>query len=194
MQKILDNQTYKLEEFINEVENADVYYEICQIGLRPKIYNCIKFDYQIITNKNENRIIKNVFSQFYTLYIFKKIEDYISIYENDIILQSKNKYIIQNLINTYSNQSFTLEKVKSKTYTLIIDFRNVGTDIIQYEKGQVTGTNILYFIFNVYNIHANSMFFYIYPIFVSWIEKNRIAINNVQLWKEFLSFNNLVGT
>lgn len=191
MGKLLACTIDKLIIFIKEQEAKNQYYELCALGLKPSLYRKLLFDYRVYEDNEQNRILKNDFQLFYIVFLFKKIEDYIKFYSNDLIESTRNKKIISQLIDTYSNYNIIVEKIKGKNYFIIIDYREIATIFLQFERNRKFGTNIYNLLLEVQYSQINSIFFYIFPIFLNWINANNISVTDVDSWQNFFTFNDL---
>lgn len=178
MKIVFNNQITKFEEFIKLSNNQD--FAIAAIGFLPKVCDNIKLDFKIMEDKDENRLLINSFQQFYIMYIFKKLEDYIKYF-------NYNSKANQNLYNTYIDFNFIFQKSKASTsYNLLVDYNN-KQDILNFENKKYSG--LITQSMNMCSKYTNTVFLYIFPMFLKWMEFNKIDIRNVYEWTEFLIYN-----
>lgn len=191
MKKIFNNQILKLEDFIKETDEQNC--EITSIGFYPKVCDNIKFDFKILDDKEDNRILRNVFQQFYIMYIFKKLEDYINYFELPLNSNSKNSNFVNTIYTEYSNFDFEIQKAKynNTNFVLLVKYKNKD-NILLFEKRKNTGANIITQNIHMCSKYVSSIFFYIFPSFLKWIDINNIDIKNVYEWSEFLTYNELL--
>ncbi len=186
---IFNDFLQKIQEFIKEYEENEQL-NIQQIEIEPKLFNRIFFNVPVYYKEDYDRQLNNIFIIFFLQYVYKKI---------DMTLQNYMKYLndlytvnsVEHIINVYKSYGLKLNRMNRKQHVIQIDYSSVQDDIVKYEIGSddTLRLNILTHMFNKQSGQIQQLYFYIFPMFLNWINDYNIKFNDVEKWSEFFNID-----